>query len=261
MWEPRRLTTLWAFTACYRGTFLRRACDAVYSGRNLPTFRRCVMKVGSTFPAVNGMGLMVTTSKKNIQCIQEQVIYLLPLFALCLLHTRYLLLQSIISWTMVLSHHITRYPHALTHIHILPQNSRHWPLCESANVGISPSIRSPQILMRSSGWTRGTLCWVTRGMFTSPDRIMWQVPWLIPAAAADAISSTVWQRSARTNVATSWILSSVLTDLGRPVCSSSSKPSLPCECCRSCLHGRFYSLARIHGKCLLSQIRAYRTAC
>jgi hypothetical protein len=34
---------------------------------------------------------------------------------------------------------------------------------------------------------------------------------------------------ARNNVATSWALSSVLTVLGRPVCSSSSKLSLPCE--------------------------------
>jgi hypothetical protein len=33
---------------------------------------------------------------------------------------------------------------------------------------------------------------------------------------------------ARTSVAASWILSSVLTDLGQLLCSSSSKPSLPC---------------------------------
>jgi hypothetical protein len=43
-----------------------------------------------------------------------------------------------------------------------------------------------------------------------------QVPWLIAAA----ISSTVWEQLAGTNVATSWILSSVLTILGQPVCSS-----------------------------------------
>jgi hypothetical protein len=68
------------------------------------------------------------------------------------LQTFLLLIQSIISWTVVLSHHITKYSHALTHIHILPRNSRHWPL----------SIRSPQMLMRPSRWscvrTRGTLC-------------------------------------------------------------------------------------------------------
>jgi hypothetical protein len=38
---------------------------------------------------------------------------------------------------VVLSHHITRYSHTLTHIHILPHNSHHWPLCKSANVGIA----------------------------------------------------------------------------------------------------------------------------
>jgi hypothetical protein len=54
-----------------------------------------------------------------------------------LLVASYVILQSIISWTMVLSHHITRYSHTLTHIHILPQNSRHWPVCKSANVGVA----------------------------------------------------------------------------------------------------------------------------
>jgi hypothetical protein len=48
-----------------------------------------------------------------------------------------LLLQSIISWTEVLSHHIKRYSHTLTHIHIHPQNNRRWPLCKSANVCIA----------------------------------------------------------------------------------------------------------------------------
>jgi hypothetical protein len=71
------------------------------------------------------------------------------------------------------------------------------------------SIRSPQMLMQSSRWscveTRGALCWVTRDTFRSSDRILWQVPWLIPAAAA--ILSTVWEQLAHTNVATSWILS------------------------------------------------------
>jgi hypothetical protein len=50
---------------------------------------------------------------------------------------RDILPQSIISWTVVLPHHITRYSHTLTHIHILPQNSRRWPLCKSANIGIA----------------------------------------------------------------------------------------------------------------------------
>jgi hypothetical protein len=74
----------------------------------------------------------------------------------------------------------------------------------------------------------GTLYWVTQDMFRSSDRILWQVPWLIPDAA---ISSTVWERLARTNVAIYWILSSVLTVLGRQVCSLSSKLSLSCAKC------------------------------
>jgi hypothetical protein len=89
------------------------------------------------------------------------------------------------------------------------------------------SIRSRQTPKRSSSWTcvrtRGTLCWVTR-VFRSSDRILWQVPWLIPASAA--VSSTVWERWG-TNVAISYILSSVLTVLGRPIYSS-SKLSLAC---------------------------------
>jgi hypothetical protein len=30
MWEPRRLTTLWAFTGCYRDSFLLRAYTSMY---------------------------------------------------------------------------------------------------------------------------------------------------------------------------------------------------------------------------------------
>jgi hypothetical protein len=41
--------------------------------------------------------------------------------------------------------------------------------------------------------------------------MLWQVPWLIPAATAT--SCTVWERLVSTNVATSWILSSVLAVL------------------------------------------------
>jgi hypothetical protein len=37
-----------------------------------------------------------------------------------------------------------------------------------------------------------------------------------------------WEQLASTNAATSCILNSVLTVLGRPVCSSSSKMSPPC---------------------------------
>jgi hypothetical protein len=63
-------------------------------------------------------------------------------------------------------------------------------------------------------------------MFRLSDRILWQVPWLIPPPAA--ILSNIWEHMACTNVTTSWILSSVLIVLGRLVCSSSSKLSLPC---------------------------------
>jgi hypothetical protein len=41
---------------------------------------------------------------------------------------------------------------------------------------------------------------------------LWQVSWLIPAAAA-AISSTIWEQLPCTNIATSWILNSVLTGM------------------------------------------------
>jgi hypothetical protein len=50
-------------------------------------------------------------------------------------------------------------------------------------------------------------------MFRTSDGILWQVPWLIPAAAA--ISSTILEWLAHTNFATSWILSSVLSVLGQ----------------------------------------------
>jgi hypothetical protein len=59
-------------------------------------------------------------------------------------------------------------------------------------------------------------------MFRSPDRILWQVAWLIPAAVT---SSTVWEQLAHTNNATSWILSSVPIVLDRPVAHS-----LLCQC-------------------------------
>jgi hypothetical protein len=55
----------------------------------------------------------------------------------CFKYEFIVLLQSIISWTVVLSHHVKRYSHTITHIHIHPQNNRRWPLCKSANVGIA----------------------------------------------------------------------------------------------------------------------------
>jgi hypothetical protein len=45
--------------------------------------------------------------------------------------------ESLSSWNVVLSHHITRYSHTLTQIHIGPRNSYRWPLCKSANVDIT----------------------------------------------------------------------------------------------------------------------------
>jgi hypothetical protein len=41
-------------------------------------------------------------------------------------------------------------------------------------------------------------------MFRSSNRILWQVPWLIPADANAAISSTIWEQLACTYTATSW---------------------------------------------------------
>jgi hypothetical protein len=58
-----------------------------------------------------------------------------------------------------------------------------------------------------------------------------QVSWPIPAAAAIATLPTVWEQLACTSVATSWILSSVLTVLGQLICWSSYKLSLPCAKC------------------------------
>jgi hypothetical protein len=91
------------------------------------------------------------------------------------------------------------------------------------------SIRSLQVLMWLSHWScvrmRRTLCWATWDMFKSSDRMLWQVPWQILAAA---MTSTLMEQLSHTSVATSWILSSVLTSLGQPVYLSSSKLSLPC---------------------------------
>jgi hypothetical protein len=89
---------------------------------------------------------------------------------------------------------------------------------------------SPQTLIRLSCWccvrTRGTLCWVTQDMFRSSDTILWQVPWLMPAAVTVGTAGTHQHCNF-------WILSSVLTVLGRLLCSSSSLLSLSCAK-RSC---------------------------
>jgi hypothetical protein len=112
------LTGYSQYTVLYEEHYLL-VCDVMYSGRNLPSFRGCVMKVGSTFPAVNGMGLMVTTSKKNIQCIQEQVYHLLPLFAFCLC-MRYLYLLFAIKSLVCFCGHID---------FTLPSASEHFSTC------------------------------------------------------------------------------------------------------------------------------------
>jgi hypothetical protein len=55
---------------------------------------------------------------------------------------------------------------------------------------------------------------------------------------------------ARTNVATSWIFSSVLIIFGRPVCWSSSKPSLLCAKCLCHLNNNtvqgFFAVCLLH---------------
>jgi hypothetical protein len=81
-----------------------------------------------------------------------------------------------------------------------------------------------QVLMPSSHRSCVRTC-ETQHVFRSSDTILWHVLWLITAAAT---SLTIWERLAHTNIATFWIWSSVLTVLGRPICSSPSKLSLPC---------------------------------
>jgi hypothetical protein len=51
-------------------------------------------------------------------------------------------------WTVVLSHHVKRYSHTLTHIHIHPQSNRRWLLCKSANVGIAAGNTAERYLQR-----------------------------------------------------------------------------------------------------------------
>jgi hypothetical protein len=60
--------------------------------------------------------------------------------------------SQIILGTVVLSHHITRYSHTLTHIHIVPQNSRHWPLWKSPNVGTDAGNTAEKYLQQGPVW-------------------------------------------------------------------------------------------------------------
>jgi hypothetical protein len=53
---------------------------------------------------------------------------------------------------VVLSHHIKRYSHTLTHIHIHPQNNHHWSLCKSANVGIAAGNTAEKYLQEGPIW-------------------------------------------------------------------------------------------------------------
>jgi hypothetical protein len=51
MWEPRRLTILWAFTACYRDRFtFYLGYDNVLSGGWLLVFRRSLLPPSSVLP-------------------------------------------------------------------------------------------------------------------------------------------------------------------------------------------------------------------
>jgi hypothetical protein len=107
-----------------------------------------------------------------------------------------ILLQSTVLWTRVLLHNITKYSHAHTHIHILSVNSHHWLPCKSANVGIAAGNTTEVYLQEG------------------------------PIAAATL--STVLEQLTCTSIEPSWISSSYLTNLGRSVCTSSSKLALPC---------------------------------
>jgi hypothetical protein len=69
--------------------------------------------------------------------------------------------------------------HTLTHIHILPQNSRRSSpvMIRLRNAHLCQHYRSGHHLFCVR--THGTLYWVTWDMFRSSDRILWQVPWPI----------------------------------------------------------------------------------
>jgi hypothetical protein len=58
-----------------------------------------------------------------------------------------LLLQLIISWTDFIEPYYK--VHTVTHIPVFPQNSRHWPLCMSANVGIAAGNTAKRYLLKS----------------------------------------------------------------------------------------------------------------
>jgi hypothetical protein len=64
------------------------------------------------------------------------MIFLFFYYCICAITLVEYVVQLLSLWAVVLSHHITRYIHTFTQIHIGPQNSRLWPLCKSANVGI-----------------------------------------------------------------------------------------------------------------------------
>jgi hypothetical protein len=84
---------------------------------------------------------------------------------------------------------------------------------------------SAQVVLRQDVWNV-VLC---KRRHVPDITILWQVPWVIMAAAAT--SSAIWERLACIDVETSWILSSFLAILGRPVCPPSSKLSLTCAKC------------------------------
>jgi hypothetical protein len=118
------------------------------------------------------------------------------------------LLQSIISWTVVLSHHITRYSHLhistaslkIVAVHLLLWSS--WEtthLCEHYDQ-VTANAYAIMLVLHQDAWN--PVLGNTRHVQVI-SRILWQVPWLIPAAA---VLSAILEWLVRTNVATSWIL-------------------------------------------------------
>jgi hypothetical protein len=88
------------------------------------------------------------------------------------------------------------------------------------------SIRSPQVLMATVTLVlrqdaRNTVLGNTKHVQVTRQNS-------VASTTANPCCCDFIYRMAGTNTATSWVLSSVLTVLGRPVCSSSSKLSLPC---------------------------------
>jgi hypothetical protein len=124
-------------------------CDAVYYGRNISMFPRnmSIRQSGVTIPnLIIFMFVAVSTWNLTLNLYLSRITrYLVShpeqnnhrCTRNCIMYISIYVVQSLSSWTVVLSHHISRYSHTRTQIHIDPQNSCRWLLCKSANVDIA----------------------------------------------------------------------------------------------------------------------------